>query len=121
MIDWELAGPVDRLSEVAHTGWLNAQLHDDDIAERQGLPPAEERARQPRLFADGYQLPAKDREELVTRLVDVAILSSANDAIEAKITPEATGPDRLVWGVAWPARSAAWLVRQRGLLARALR
>jgi hypothetical protein len=26
------AGPTDRLDEVAATAWLNAQLHDDDIA-----------------------------------------------------------------------------------------
>ncbi|MGH2558634.1 MAG: aminoglycoside phosphotransferase family protein [Thermomicrobiales bacterium] len=121
LIDWELAGPVDRLRELAHTGWLNAQLFDDDVAERQGLPPVEDRVRQLRLFADGYQLPATDRAELVTRLIDVAILSSASDAIEAKITPDSTGADWLVWGVVWRARSAAWLVRHRSLLEQALR
>jgi Ser/Thr protein kinase RdoA (MazF antagonist) len=121
LIDWELAGPVDRLREVAHTGWLNARLFDDDVAERDGLPPAAQRARQLRLFADGYGLPARDRADLVTRLIDVAILSCAADAIEAGITPESTGGDWLVWGVAWRARSAAWLVRHRDLLERALR
>ncbi len=121
LIDWELAGPVDYLSELAHTSWLNAGLFDDDIAERQGLPPTGERLRHLRLFTDGYQLPSQDRAGLVTRLVDVAILSCANDAIEAQITPESTGVDRLAWGVAWRARSAAWLVRNRGLLERALR
>lgn len=38
LIDWEFAGPVDALVEVAHAAWLNAQLHDDDTAERCGLP-----------------------------------------------------------------------------------
>ena len=121
LIDWELAGPVDRLSEVAHTGWLNAQLHDEGIAVRQGLPSAEQRARQLRLFADGYQLAAADRQALVTRLIDVAVLSCADDALEAKISPEAIGGLDLAWGVAWKARSAAWLVRHRELLERALR
>ena len=37
-IDWPTAGPTDRLDEIAATAWLNAQLHDDDIAERQNLP-----------------------------------------------------------------------------------
>jgi Ser/Thr protein kinase RdoA (MazF antagonist) len=120
LIDWELAGPVDRLSEVAHTGWLNAQLHDDYIAARQGLPSAEKRAYQLRRFIDGYQLPAEDRSELVTRLIEVAILSCASDAVEAGITPESTS-NWLVWGVAWRARSAAWLVRKRRLLERVLR
>ena len=36
-IDWERAGPVDPIWELAQVGWLNAQLHDDDIAERLGL------------------------------------------------------------------------------------
>ncbi len=40
LVDWEYAGPVDRLTELAYACWLNAQLHDDDIAERQGLPDA---------------------------------------------------------------------------------
>ncbi|MEA2527286.1 MAG: hypothetical protein QOF73_4513 [Thermomicrobiales bacterium] len=121
LIDWELAGPVDRLSEVAYTAWLNAQLHDDEIAEQQGLPPAEVRARQLRLFADGYRLPARDRVDLVQRLIDVAILSCASDVREAAISPDSIGAEWLVWGVAWRARSAAWLVRQRGLLERAVR
>ncbi|HUG61682.1 MAG TPA: phosphotransferase [Methylomirabilota bacterium] len=121
LIDWELAGPVDRLSEVAHTVWLNAQLHDERIAARQGLPSAERRARQLRLFADGYQLAATERANLVTRLIDVAILCCADDALETKITPGSTGSLGLAWGVAWKARSAAWLVRHRDLLERALR
>jgi hypothetical protein len=33
-IDWVTAGPADPLEERAATAWLNAQLHDDDIAER---------------------------------------------------------------------------------------
>lgn len=35
IIDWEFAGPVDRLDEVAQVAWLNAQLHDDDVASAQ--------------------------------------------------------------------------------------
>jgi hypothetical protein len=31
-VDWECAGPIDRLTELAYAVWLNAQLHDDDIA-----------------------------------------------------------------------------------------
>ena len=32
LIDWEAAGPVDPLVELAQACWLNAQLHDDDVA-----------------------------------------------------------------------------------------
>jgi Phosphotransferase enzyme family len=121
LIDWELAGPVDRLSELAHTGWLNARLFDDGVDAGVELPPPERRFRQLRLFADGYQLPAQERGELAQRVIDVAILSAASDAVEANITPQATEASWLAWGVAWRARSAAWLVRHRSLLERALR
>jgi len=40
LIDWEYAGPVDASWDLAQAMWLNAQLHDDDIAERLGLPDA---------------------------------------------------------------------------------
>ena len=121
LIDWELAGPVDRLNELAHTGWLNARLFDDGVDDVVGLPSIEQRIRQLRLFADGYELSAKDRIELARRVIDVAILSAASDAVEAKIAPESTGTAWLAWGVAWRARSAAWLVRHHNLLEDALR
>ncbi|MGZ4433218.1 MAG: hypothetical protein ACXVW7_06265 [Trebonia sp.] len=32
LIDWETAGPVDPLVELAQLAWLNAKLHDDVVA-----------------------------------------------------------------------------------------
>ncbi|RYE56942.1 MAG: aminoglycoside phosphotransferase family protein, partial [Hyphomicrobiales bacterium] len=37
LIDWEEAGPVDPLVELAQAAWLNALLFDDDLAEKLGL------------------------------------------------------------------------------------
>ena len=121
LIDWELAGPVEPLNEVAHTGWLNARLFDDGVDAVAGPPSAEQRIRRLRWFVDGYELPAQERAELPQRLIDVAILSAAADAIEANITTESTDELRMAWGVAWRARSAAWLIHHRSLLERALR
>lgn len=45
LIDFEFADPVDEERELAEATWLNAQLHDDDIAERAGLPDLATRAR----------------------------------------------------------------------------
>jgi hypothetical protein len=59
--------PTGRLDEIAATAWLNAQLHDDDIAERQNLPHVTARAAQLRLFADGYGLDADGRRPLSPR------------------------------------------------------
>lgn len=121
LIDWERAGPVDRLTELAHTGWLNAQLHDDAIAAEQGFPSIGRRARQLRAFADGYSLAAPQRAELVTRMIEVAVLSCAADVMAAEIAHDSVGKPGELWGVAWRARSAAWLVRNRDLLEGALR
>jgi hypothetical protein len=38
LIDWEWAGPVDPRIELAEVCWANAGLHDDIVAEREGLP-----------------------------------------------------------------------------------
>jgi aminoglycoside phosphotransferase (APT) family kinase protein len=59
-IDWTLAGPTDRRDEVAATGWWNAQLHDDDIAEANHRADAVTRGAQLRQFLDGYGLPAAE-------------------------------------------------------------
>jgi hypothetical protein len=118
-MDWVTAGPADRLEEIAATAWLNAQLHDDDIAERQGLPSARARARPLRHFADGCRLAAADRRGLVTAMIDYAIRDSAAEAIQAGVTPQSGDRDAL-WAIAWRARSAAWMVRHRSLLENAL-
>jgi thiamine kinase-like enzyme len=47
LIDWEFAGPVDPLVELAQACWLNAKLHDDIVAEREGLPLAGRSRRRP--------------------------------------------------------------------------
>ena len=119
LIDWVTAGPTEPLDEIAATAWLNAQLHDDDIAERQGLPSARARAAQLRGFADGYRLPQADRRSLVTAMISYAIRDSAAEAIQAGVTPQTTECDGL-WAITWRARSAAWMVRHRSLLENAL-
>jgi hypothetical protein len=118
-IDWISAGPTDRIDEIAATAWWNAQLHDDDVAERQSLPDAASRADQLRLFLDGYRLATDDRRDFVTRMIEYAIRDSAAEAIKAHVTPESTDTTPL-WAVAWRARSAAWMLRHRPLLERAI-
>lgn len=122
-IDWEFAGPVDRLDEVAQVAWLNAQLHDDDIAARNDLPPAEARARQLRLFVDAYGLDTEERSGLVTRMVEHAVRDAANELTDPggpKMAQLPARPEDPGWAVAWRLRSAAWLVRQRPLLEAAI-
>jgi Ser/Thr protein kinase RdoA (MazF antagonist) len=108
-VDWETAGPVDALWELAQTAWLNAYLHDDDVAERDGLPGPGQRAEVLRALVDGYGLPRADRPTLLERMVEYAVHSAREDALE--------GLER---GTVWRVRSAAWMLRHRPLLLRAL-
>ncbi|MEV6151879.1 aminoglycoside phosphotransferase family protein [Nonomuraea sp. NPDC052129] len=118
-IDWTSAGPIDRLDDVAGAAWWNAQLHGDDVAERQSLPDAETRAGQLRRFLDGYGLSAAERDGFVTRMIEFAIRDCASVAVRSRITPESTDPGPL-WALAWQARAAAWMLRHRPLLENAL-
>ncbi|MGH0272989.1 hypothetical protein NKZ35_10210 [Sinorhizobium meliloti] len=112
-------GPVDRLTELAMIAWNNAQLYDDDVAERNRLPDTESRMRQVRLFADGYCPAAPERHRLGYRIIEFAAESAANEVIEQGITPKTEHVPR-VWGIAWQTRSVAWLLRNRSALERAL-
>jgi aminoglycoside phosphotransferase (APT) family kinase protein len=119
LIDWEVAGPVDRLTEVAMAAWTNAQLYDDDVAAMNGLADASARMRQVRLFADAYGLAAAERHRLAYRIIEFAAQSAANDVVEQQITPQTEYAPR-VWGIAWQTRSVAWLIRHRAALEAAL-
>ncbi|MGH3320187.1 MAG: hypothetical protein ACRDN9_08405 [Streptosporangiaceae bacterium] len=98
-IDWTVAGPTDRLDEVACVAWWHCQLHDDDVAELCRLPVASARTAQLRYFLDGYELPAAGRGGFVTRMIEYAIRDCANVAVQARVTPQSTDPAPL-WGLA---------------------
>jgi hypothetical protein len=121
LVDWEVAGPVDRLTEIAMVTWNNAQLYDDDVGALVGLPDAATRMRQVRLFTDAYGLPAAERHKLAYRIIELAAQSAANDVVEQQITPHTEHvPVPGVWGIAWRTRSVAWLIRNRPELEAAL-
>jgi hypothetical protein len=133
-VDWDSAGPFDAWWELAHTAWLNAQLHDDDVAKRLGLPDLGGRARQLRAIVDGYRLPARERTGFVDAMVEIAVRSAAQEAIDGGVTPNASQPapfgklgggpplegHDLLWAVTWRIRGAAWMLRNRRTLERAL-
>jgi len=119
-IDWEQAGPVDPLVELAQLCWLNAHLFDDDLEARLNLPPLANRARKLRAIVDGYGLAAEDRARLAPTMIELAIADAANEAAQAGLTPDSDGPVEALWAMAWRARSAAWMGRNRGALEAAL-
>jgi hypothetical protein len=119
-IDWETAGPVDPMIELAQLAWLNAKLYDDIVAEIEHLPPLAERARQLAAIADAYGLTAEQRRGLLDQIIEFAIADTASEADSANVTPETTSHPIALWAMAWRARSAAWMVRHRGVLSAAL-
>jgi hypothetical protein len=123
--DWEFAGPVDALWKLAETAWLNAQLHDDDIAERAGLPSAARRGQQVRLLLDAYGLPPAEQVGFVDRMIEFAVHSARAEAVRYSVTPDtaaAVDPSGypFLWAITWRARSASWMLRHRQILERAL-
>jgi len=119
LIDWDFAGPVDPLVDLAQACWLNAKLHSDDVAEREGLPSLADRARQLRAITDGYGLTAKHRKGFVDKIIEFAVHSVAAEADEFGIGPNTTEPAGL-WGMAWRARAAAWMLRHQTILENSL-
>nr|WP_255654324.1 phosphotransferase [Cohnella sp. REN36] len=117
LIDWEFAGPVDPLMELARVCWLFPQLHDDDVAGRVGLPSLDVRARQLRLLVEAYGASIAERQGLYDRILEVVVRETAEEAIELQATPDSEGP---LWGIAWRARAASWILRHRVVLQRAL-
>jgi Ser/Thr protein kinase RdoA (MazF antagonist) len=118
-IDWETAGPVDPLIDLAHAAWLNARLFSDDIAEKEGLPSLDVRTQTLRALVDGYALPASERSTLFDRMIEVAVHSIAAEADEFSVTRD-TETSRALWGMAWRARSASWMLANRAAIRHAL-
>jgi hypothetical protein len=124
LIDWETAGPVDPMIELAQACWLNAKLFSDDVAERDGLPPLEFRALQLRAMVDAYGLSTAQRRLIVDLIIGYAIHDAAQQADEFGVTPDMVDPMPegypIIWGLTWRARAAAWLYRNRDTLERAI-
>jgi len=119
-IDWETAGPVDPLVELAQLAWLNAKLHDDIVAQIEQLPPLADRARQLAAIAGSYGLTARQRSGLLDQIIEFAIADTAWEADDANVAPDMTSHPIALWAMAWRARSAAWMIRNRRPLETAL-
>jgi len=124
-IDWDTAGPIDPVWEVAQAAWLNAQLHDDDLADQLGLGTAKTRAGQLAAFVDGYGLERNDRRGLIDKMVEFAVHSAHTEAAEHNVTAETTTGIAgdgypFAWAIAWRVNSASWMLRNRATLERAI-
>ena len=114
-IDWDLAGPIDPLVELAQACLGNANLYSDDIPERDLLPALDVRARQLGAMVDAYGLSREQRAGFFDLMVGFVVHSMAHDADEAEVTPVTRESDA-TWALAWQARRGAWLLRNRRTL-----
>ncbi len=119
LIDWDMAGPVDVRAELAEAAMLNANLFSDDVVELNQLPDFAYRCRQLSALVDAYGLSRRQRDGLVDMMIEHIVRSMAGDTYEANVMPETKESDAL-WGLTWQARQAAWLLRNRPALERAL-
>ena len=117
LIDWEYAGPLDPLTELARICWLFPQLVDDDLAQLYALPSPEKRAGQVRLICEGYGLSQKERLKMTERILEAAICETAHEAIDPSLTFESEGS---LWGFAWRTRSVYWIWRHCDTIRREL-
>jgi hypothetical protein len=119
-IDWDNAGPVDPMWELAHVVWQNAQLYDDDVSDLNHLPGANQRATQAKRILDGYQLDRAMRAGFVDRMIEMAIWSAREEATEYNVESDSESPTSsgypILWAVTWRARSAAWMLDNRQML-----
>jgi len=123
LIDWEYAGPVDPLVELAQVCWLNAKLYDDIVAKIEDPPSVAERTQQLRAIIDSYELSRKLRQGFVEKIIEFVVMATANEADEADIlidTSFSSLSKQAPWALAWCARSAAWIMQNRQLLQNAL-
>ncbi len=115
LIGWEYAGPVQPVEELAATAWFCAQLHDEDVAARVGLPDVHARGRWLRAFLDGYEWPKAARAGLITAMIEFAIKDTGMFARLHNFSPESTDEQHL-WLLSWQTRSALWMLENRAVL-----
>jgi hypothetical protein len=134
LVDWDSCGPVALRWELAQSIWLNAQLFDEDVAESHGLPSREERFVLARLICDGYGVSLSERMQLPDAMIEVAMRTAAQEAVDSGVTEmgyspleyghlgggEPFGGHELTWALTWRIRSARWLIDNRLALAAAL-
>lgn len=114
LIDWEFAGPIVRLDEIAATCWLAMRFHDPEVDAVAPLTSLEEKVELLRAFLDAYGLERALWPAVVQGMSDYAIRDTAYEATRLNISAgEAATDDSVPWRLAWRSRSAAWIIRHR--------
>lgn len=118
LIDWEFAGPIVRVDEIAATCWLDLRFHDPEVDVASGATDLAAKAGLLAVFLRAYGVPRDGWAAVVRGMVDYAIRDAAYEATRLEVAPDTVPADDSVeWRLAWRSRSAAWIVRnQRQIL-----
>lgn len=114
LIDWEFAGPIVRLDEIAATCWLNLRFHDPDVDAVAPLTSLRDKVSLLAVFLQAYGLGRDLWSAVVQGMIDYAIRDTAYEAARLDVSATTRPPDESTeWRLAWRSRSAAWMVRHR--------
>jgi thiamine kinase-like enzyme len=113
LIDWEMAGPMDPIIELARVCWLFPQLFDDDLGKLYELPSPNERANQIRLILDTYGLNKNERKNFFEKIMETIICETAHEAIDENVSFNTVGK---LWGMAWRNKSLYWIWRNKEII-----
>ena len=73
---------------------------------------------------DGYALGPADRVGFADRMIEFAVRSARDEAVQYGIDPTTPSPAPdgfpVLWAVTWRARSAAWMLDHRSAIDRAI-
>lgn len=112
LIDWEFAGPIVRIDEIAATCWLDLRFHDPAVDVASGATDLPDKAELLASFLDAYGVPRDGWAAVVRGMIDYAIRDTAYEATRLEVAPNSVpAADSVEWRLAWRSRSAAWMVR----------
>lgn len=114
LIDWEFAGPIVRLDEIAATCWLNLRFHDPEVDSVAPLTTLRDKVALMESFLSAYGLNRDLWPAVVQGMIDYAIRDTAYEATRLNVSADTAPADESTeWRLAWRSRSAAWMVRHR--------
>ena len=117
LIDWEMAGPIDPIIELARICWIFPQLFDDDLGKMHELSSPKTRAEQIRLILDTYGLSKNERKKFLDKIIETIICETAHEAIDENVKINTIGK---LWGMAWRNRSLYWIWRNKEIIKKAI-
>jgi len=111
LIDWECAGPICPIVELARVCWVFLPSLDNNSEEFNII-----RAEQIRMMIDTYGLEKFDRNKFFDTMIDTIIYDTKNAV--RNVTHDTVGK---LWGIAWRNKNLCWMWQNKRLIKRILK